>query len=90
MRRQENIRRAELVGVELARAGFAPLVPHKVVAYYYDELPEEQMMEICLSLLAGCDYGFFVAASDGVLQELVFCDQQKIPVFDSIEVLCAR
>lgn len=89
MGRQANIWRAKLAGVELARAGFAPLVPHVAVAYYYDEMPEEDMMEVCLSLLGSCDVALRISTSEGVLAECLFADIHKITVYNSLEELCA-
>lgn len=90
MKRQANIWQAKLIGVELAKAGFAPVVPHATVAYYYDTLPEEKMMEICLSLLQACDFAYRVALSDGVRTESTFAEQQGIQIFSDLETLCKR
>jgi hypothetical protein len=84
MERQRNIMKAKEAGVLLAAMGFAPVVPHAAVAYYYDELPESDMMDICLSLLAGCDYAFMVATSEGVRQECEFAKQHEIPQFHTM------
>jgi hypothetical protein len=84
MQRQRNCMEAKEVGVTLASMGFAPVVPHAAVAYYYDELPEEEMMAICLSLLAGCDYCYLVARSDGVDQESKFAEVHNIPCFQTM------
>jgi hypothetical protein len=84
MQRQRNITAAKEVGVMLASMGFAPVVPHTAVAFYYDELPEQEMMDICLSLLAGCDYCYLIARSEGVDQEIAFSKEQEIPLFQTI------
>ncbi len=84
MQRQRNIAAAKEVGVLLASMGFAPVVPHTAVAYYWDELPEREMMDICLSLLAGCDYCYLVARSEGVDQEVAFSVKEEIPLFQTI------
>lgn len=82
MGRQANIWFAKCVGVQLAYDGYAPIVPHATVAYYHDELPEEKMMDICLSLLSGCDlvYADVSKRSVGVEIELDLARERSIPI----------
>lgn len=84
MERQQNIWRAKRAGEELAQRGFAPIVPHAAVAFYYDSLPEPEMMSICLSLLFVCDR-IFVATeqiTEGMAIELEFAAKHNIPKYE--------
>jgi hypothetical protein len=84
MERQRNIWNAKRAGEELAKRGFAPIVPHVAVAFMYDSLPEEQMMEICLSLLASCSRYYVERGTptQGMILELEFADIKNISRYE--------
>lgn len=53
--RQENIRRARVAGLEVARMGCYPFVPHSNTCYYFGTLPESFWVDGCLEMVARCD-----------------------------------
>ena len=84
MERQHNIWHAKQAGEELAKRGFAPVVPHVAVAYYHDSLPERDMMEICLSLLQACKFVYVAGGqpTEGMQIELAFAAEHKIETYE--------
>lgn len=49
-----NIRRAEDLGLRVARMGAVPVVPHSMYRYYQGSLPDAFWIEATLSLLHTC------------------------------------
>jgi len=55
----QNIRRAELVGMRIARAGFMPLIPHANTAHFHGTLDDQFWLEGTMELMARCDVVYF-------------------------------
>lgn len=82
----QNIRRAEEVGLEVAKLGVMPCVPHLASGSFGGEMPEEFWLEGTMDLLRRCDAVVLVPGwreSRGTLDELCEAGALKIPVFYS-------
>lgn len=66
---QENIRRAELVSVNLLRSGFHVITPHKNTAGYeqYEDgnITYETWIELDMDILSRCDAIYVMVNSEG-------------------------
>jgi len=52
---ETNIREAECLGLEIARAGAIPLIPHSMLRYFQGTLPDHFWLDATLELLRRCD-----------------------------------
>jgi len=84
---QENIRRAEMVSVNLLRSGFHVITPHKNTAGYekYEDgnLTYETWIKLDLDLLSRCDAIYVMVNSEishGVKKEIEFARAMGMPV----------
>lgn len=89
---QENIRRAEMVSVNLIRQGFHVITPHKNTACYekYEDgnLTYETWIKMDLDLLSRCDAIYVMVNSEnslGVKKEIEFARAMGIPVIYEAE-----
>ena len=87
---EDNIRKSELVSIQLLRQGWAILCPHKNTAHYdmYDVVVNsftyEFWLEMTTELLNRCDAIFMMKdweKSKGARNELKHATQNKIPIF---------
>jgi hypothetical protein len=86
----ENIRAAERVGIEVARLGFMPLIPHANTAHFDGEMNDDFWLQGTLELLRRCDLIVMVPGwenSTGARGELALAGELKMPIFLSIEDL---
>ena len=85
-----NIRRAEAAAIELLRAGYAVLCPHKNTAHLDNVMPWEDFMEMSMTQIERCDAVLFIEGwehSRGCCMERDFCMNEGIPFFDSMAEL---
>ena len=52
---EQNVRRAEEIGLELARMGAMPVVPHTLTRFYGGECPEDFWLLGTFMLMRRCD-----------------------------------
>lgn len=52
---EQNIRAAEVAGLEVARLGAVPVIPHTMYRYFDKSLPDEFWLDATLHLLRACD-----------------------------------
>lgn len=82
----QNVRAAETAGLEVARLGAMPLIPHMNTANFHGQLTDEFWLEGTQEMLRRCDavYVFPGArVSSGVAAEVAEADRRGIPVFTS-------
>jgi hypothetical protein len=81
----ENVRAAERVGLEVARAGAMPLIPHANTAHFHGECTDELWIEGTLELLRRCDAAVFLPNwhhSTGSRGEWEECMRRHMPRLD--------
>lgn len=88
--RENNIRRAETLALEVWRAGFAALCPHCNTRFFDGAAPDEiwlkgdlEMLDRCDALLATPDF----ERSTGAKAEIAFAQERGIPVFLTLQRL---
>lgn len=87
---EQNIRRAEELGLEVAKLGAIPLIPHTQYRFYQGQLPDSFWIEGTLELLRRCNGAIFHNRwpfSKGSKGERVECHRLEKPVFDTIAEL---
>jgi len=84
---KENIRRAEMISVNLLRSGFHVITPHKNTAGYekYEDgnLTYETWLKLDLDILSRCDAIYVMVNSEdsqGVKKEIEFARAMGMPV----------
>lgn len=83
----ENIRAAERLGLEVARNGMMPLIPHANTAHFHGELPDQFFLNGTMELLRRCDAVIVTpnwAMSSGARDEVDEAERLGIPVFVSV------
>lgn len=80
----QNIRRAEDVAVQLWKAGYSIICPHKNTEHIDGEVPEDIILSGDLEQIRRCDGVVFIPnwhLSEGAREERRFCYKNKIPIF---------
>jgi len=86
----QNVRRAEELGLEVARAGFMPVIPHANTALFHGQCTEEFWYEGTRALLCRCDMLIRLPgweSSKGAKCEVGLAWARGIPICDTIEEL---
>jgi nucleoside 2-deoxyribosyltransferase len=89
--REENIRNAERLALEVWRLGHAALCPHTNNRFFDGILPDRVFLEGDLALLHRCDAVLLTSnwrKSRGAREEREIAIDQGIPVFESLEDFC--
>ena len=87
---ENNIRAAEVIALEVAKLGAAPLAPHPMYRYYQGSLPDEFWLQGTLELLRRCDAVMLVPGweqSTGARGEKVEAERRGMPVFSKLDDL---
>lgn len=87
---EQNIRRAEALGLEVWRLGAAALVPHCNTRFFSGAAPDEVWLTGDLELLSRCDAVLLTEdwkRSSGARAEVEFARRKRIPVFETLEEL---
>ena len=80
---EQNVRRAEEVGAQLAQAGFFPLIPHANTRFFQGIAPDALWLQGTQQLLRMCDAVTMVSgwtSSEGSMAELKLAQSLQIPV----------
>ena len=80
----ENIRAAERWGLEVARFGAMPLIPHSNTGNFHGLLTPEFWYQGTLELLSRCDGALFIPGwlqSKGSVAEHEWCETNGLPFF---------
>lgn len=88
---EQNIRAAESVGLEIAKAGMVPLIPHTMYRFFQGALPDAFWLEGTLRLVRQCQALVLVGSymsSLGARAEKAEAEKYGIPVFDTLDMLC--
>jgi len=83
--REQNIRRAEEVALDVWKAGHVALCPHSMTRYYQDALPDDVWLTGMRRLLMACEAVVLVpgwSKSAGSSLEIDVAEERGIPVFD--------
>lgn len=87
---EQNVRAAENVGMEVAKLGAMPLIPHANSRFFHGTGDEQFWVAGTLELLRRCDAVMVVSNwkdSVGARGEVMEARERNIPVFDSLEAL---
>lgn len=81
---EKNVLRARIIGAELAKKGFVPLIPHSNTAYmeFVPNCGDAQFWyDATLELLARCDAMIYWGPekSSGVRNEIAYAEHDKMP-----------
>lgn len=82
-----NIENAKSWGLEVAKLGGNPFIPHANTGYYDGELPCQYWLDADIEWLEFCDCMFVMPgseASEGVANEIAYCELQGIPVYHTL------
>lgn len=52
---EQNVRRAEELGLDVAKLGCTPLIPHTLYRYFHGQLTEEFWIDATAELVRRCD-----------------------------------
>jgi hypothetical protein len=80
-----NIRAAEAVAIELWKAGYAVICPHKNTALFGGLMPDDTWLQGDLVMLKRCDLVVLVPGwykSEGTRQEVLTARDTNIPVYE--------
>lgn len=86
----ENVRRAERLGLEVAKLGAMPLIPHANTAHFDGQLTGQFWVDGTLELMRRCDAVVLVRGwgdSSGTLGEIAEAQRFGIPVFGDLFAL---
>lgn len=81
----ENVRAAERMGLEVARRGAMPLIPHANIAHFHGEGNDQLWIDGKLELLRRCDAAVFIPGwitSRGSQCEWAECLRRRMPALD--------
>lgn len=82
---EQNVRRAEALGFEVARLGAYPVIPHTNTRPHFEHLHGDKWwLDSTLALLARCDAAVFTAnweQSVGAKAEMGWCVEHRLPAF---------
>lgn len=81
----ENVRRAERFGLEVAKSGGAPVIPHSMNAHFQGTMTDVFWLESTMLLLSRCDGIFLIPSwedSFGAKAEKRFAESIGLPVFE--------
>jgi hypothetical protein len=81
----ENVRNAERYGLEVARLGAMPLIPHANTAHFHGEGDDQVWIDGTLELLRRCDAAVFIPGwqrSKGSQGEWDECRVRRMPKLD--------
>lgn len=84
---ERNVRAAEVAGLDVARLGAMPLIPHANTRFFHGQLTAAFWYEGTLALLERCDAMLVLPGwkrSSGTLEEMRLCETHGIPYFHTL------
>lgn len=87
---EQNIRRAEAVGMDVARLGAAPLIPHANTRFFHGTLTDDFWLAATMAMLERCDAVMLVSGwetSAGTRAEVARARERGIQVFEYMSEL---
>jgi hypothetical protein len=81
---------AEEVGLDVARLGMVPLIPHTMYRFFQGSLSDDFWLSATTELLRRCDAAIFVGnwrTSAGCAGEMAYAKNHEIPIFYTLEDL---
>jgi hypothetical protein len=81
---EQNIRAAEVVGMEVAKLGAAPVIPHANTRFFHGTITDDFWLAATMALLERCDAVMLVPGwpdSKGALAEIERAMQLGLPIF---------
>jgi uncharacterized protein (UPF0297 family) len=87
---EENIRAAEAAGLQIAKEGMAPLIPHTMYRFFQGALPDEFWLRATLALLRRCHALYLLPTwkeSQGACAERDDAEAHGIPIFEDLNAL---
>lgn len=84
---EQNIRRAEVLSLRVAKLGAMPLCPHTNTRNFEGEMPDQFWLDGTLELMAKCDAVILVEGwrnSEGSMGEVKKANELGIPVFEKL------
>jgi hypothetical protein len=86
----QNVRRAEEMGLEVAKRGHMPLIPHANTALFDGQCNDQFWLDGTMALLYRCD-GLITLptweASTGAKAEVAYALENEIPVYYALDQL---
>jgi len=83
----QNVRAAEALGLEVAKCGYMPVIPHANTALFNGQCTEQFWLDGTLLLLSRCDALITLPIwerSSGAKAEVEFAKTHSIPVFHTL------
>lgn len=80
---EKNVRHAEEKALELWKAGFAVICPHKMTEHFQGECPDGAFIEGLLEILSKCDAIYLLKGwmkSEGSRQELKLAKEKGLTI----------
>lgn len=87
---ENNVRRAEEIGFEVAKLGAMPLIPHSNTRFFHGALPDSFWLEGTLELLRRCDAVMTVPGwteSVGAMGEIAEARNRDMEIFHDLSAL---
>lgn len=84
---EQNIRRAEERGFDVAQMGASPLIPHTNTRFFNGTLTEQFWLDATLAAMLKCDAVLTVdnwSNSQGAIEEVRVARERDMPVFHSL------
>jgi len=81
---EQNVRKAELVGLMVAKLGILPVIPHTMFRWYHGENEDQFWLNAMLELMFRTDAVLFLddwKTSAGSLAEEIAAQQRNMPCF---------
>lgn len=82
---EQNIREAEVAGLDIARMGAVPVVPHTMYRFYQGVLSDRFWLDATLEIMTACDAVYMLPSwesSIGATCERRYAKKIGIPVFE--------
>jgi hypothetical protein len=86
----QNVRAAEALGLEVAKCGYMPVIPHANTALFNGQCTDQFWLEGTLLLLSRCDIVVTLPnwpCSSGAKAEVAYAKEHGIPVYHKVSDL---
>ena len=87
---EENIKKAEQIGVDIAKKGHLPFIPHTMMRGWEGKhFKRQEVLDICVGWVKKCDALYFIGRSDGAEEEWKTAVELHKPVYRKLDDLPA-